>query len=219
MTVVFGLVTDEFVFLAADGRQSNAYEIQTDEAEKIAPINDTLAAAVLGAVIGSDLALDFASKHIASSDQAEAIEKKIQEGVFIGAKYVMDLIRPGDPSLSRIKVGMILGGLDAIGPYLVGGLFGTMMDRPSTVLCRGTGLKPSYIVLGGEDANAENYFANEILRIIQTSSKNYEALLEMLLQAVKATVQHTSSLDKTVGGRIQYRLHSTSGELRTGFLE
>lgn len=218
MTVVFGLVTDEFVFLAADGRRSNAYEIQTDEAEKIVPINDMLAFGVLGAVIGSDLALDFASKHITRFDHAEAIEKRVQEGVFIGAKHVMSIVRPEDLSLATIKVGMIGGGLDAHGPYLVGCLFGTMMDSPSTVRCRGNASEPGYIVLGGENANAQNYFVNELARIFRVAPGNLEVLLTLLLQAIKATIQHTSSLDNTVGGRIQYRLQSGSGEVWSGFL-
>lgn len=218
MTVVFGFATSEFVFLAADGRRSNAYEIQTDEAKKIEPINDTFAVAVLGAVIGSDVALDFVSKHIALFEDSEAVQRKVQEGVFIGAKHLMSLIRPEDLSLTRMKVGMVGGGLDAKGPYLVGSLFGTMMDSPSTVLCRASGTEPRYIVLGGESSRAQDYFVNEMVGKLKVQPKNLEDLLAKLLQAVEATVRYTSLLDNTVGGRVQYRLQLINGQLHSGFV-
>lgn len=218
MTVVFGFATNEFVFLAADGRRSNAYETQTDEAEKIEPVNDTFAVAVLGAVIGSDVTLDFARKHIAPFDNGEVIQRRLEEGVFIGAKHVMSLIRPEDLSLTRIKVGMVGGGIDSKGPYLVGSLFGTMMDGPSTVLCRVIGVEPRYIVLGGESSKAEDYFVNELVGKLKVQPKSIEDLLAKLLQAVEATVRYTAILDNTVGGRIQYRLQLINGQLHSGFV-
>lgn len=62
------------------------------------------------------------------------------------------------------------------------------------------------IVLGGETCGSQEYFGREFSRAYRASATDSTALISMIKRAAKKTVHHAASHDRTIGGRVQYRL-------------
>lgn len=215
MSIGIAVAFENAVLLVADGRRSNAFEVVTDDAKKIVEINALQAAIEFGAVMASAPVVEqmkTREQPIGGGDTIEFLTRVVYEA---GADLIAK-IAPGS-SDRTIKVGIVVGGFDLEGPYVGGVIYGQDMTEPSKTLDRPSPM-PQYIVLGGEDCGAREYFSSELERAYRFSAGDQASFMSMAKRAAKKTVRYASSNDKTIGGRVQFWMLERGGQSQTGFL-
>jgi len=220
VTIGIAVALHDSVLLVADGRRSDAYHVHTDQAEKVILLRDDVGLIVFGAEIGTDMAVSWISKPGALPNHASDVAKQVADFAFAAGGYLLQLIIPEQRTMPNLKVGLVAGGIDTDGPYLAAGLYGSLMERPDSALVRGAHGVPQRIVLGGEQANAQGHFdcaALEVLRALGEHAADSEVLLPQLLLAAQDTVRYAETQDRTIGGRIQYRILRRGLPSETGF--
>lgn len=217
MSIGIAVAVGDAVLMVADGRRSNAYEVLTDDAQKIVELANSRAVIEFGAVMASAAVVNElkASSHLllAGDDLVSSLTRMVQNA---GTLLVASVI-PESTDMSRIKVGLLAGGIDADGPYVGGALFGHGMSVPSAILARPTPT-PQFIVLGGEECGAKEYFEDELERAYRVSGADQTTFISMAKRAAKSTVRHAASRDRTIGGRVQYCVLRHEQPVQRGFL-
>ena len=203
MSIGIVVAMAESVLLVADGRQSDAFTVITDEAQKIIELTESLAVIEFGAVTASTIVVEELKVNkqvlIAAEELIGFLRKSVQNA---GARLVAS-ITPHSTDMSRIKVGLLAGGIDADGVYVGGALHGHGMSEPSTVLNRPNPM-PQFVVLGGETCRANDYFEGELQRAYQVSASDQATFFSMAKRAAKRTISYAAGHDRTIGGRVRY---------------
>ena len=183
------------------------------------PLRDNLTLAVSGAEIGTDMAEAELRRMAAAS--APELAAQLAALAFGCASHVIALISPETLAQAHVKVGLLAGGFDAIGPFLVAGLFGTGMERPDSVVARGAQADPQFIVLGGEGLGAQGHFENGlVIAILGLGARGVDgaAVAPLVLKVGEETIRFAAERDRTIGGRIQYRVLRRGHPAEAGFL-
>jgi 20S proteasome alpha/beta subunit len=217
MSIGIAVAIGDAVLMAADGRRSDAFTVITDEAQKIVELADSQAVIEFGVVMASEAIVSTLraadSSPMAGHELIGFLEKAVQNaGAFLVASVI-----PDSTDMSRIKVGLLAGGIDTDGAYVGGALYGHGMSQPSSVLVR-PNPEPQFIVLGGEACGAQEYFMHELERAYLASGTDQSTFLSMAKRAAKSTVRHAASHDRTIGGRIQYCVLQKDRPIQRGLL-
>jgi hypothetical protein len=217
MSIGIAVAIGDLVLMVADGRRSNAFAVQTNEADKIIQLSESRALIEFGVVMASASAVEelaTASPRLTSGGELIAC---LSTAVRKAGARLVSVVLPDSTDMSRIKVGLLAGGIDAAGPYVGGALYGHGMNEPSVLLVR-LNPAPQWIVLGGEACGAQKYFRHEIERAYGASGTDQNTFLTMAKRAAKKTVTHAASHDRTIGGRVQYCVIQHEQQLQRGIL-
>ncbi|MEC4720512.1 hypothetical protein RY831_15220 [Noviherbaspirillum sp. CPCC 100848] len=217
MSIGIAVAIGDVVLMVADGRRSNAFSILTDQAEKIVDLNDSLVVIEFGAVMASTNVVDELRADSRLPVAGREFMDLLTRSIHSAGAFLVAAVIPDSTNLSRIKVGLLAGGVDADGAYIGGALFGHGMSEPSRLLLRPNST-PQFIVLGGETCGAQEYFEREIGRAYRASGTDRATLISMLKRAAKKTVRYAATHDNTIGGRVQYRILQPEHPTQSGFL-
>jgi len=217
MSIGIAVAIGDAVLMVADGRRSNAYEVLTNEAQKIVELAESRAVIEFGAVMASTAVVNElkVSSHMLlnGDDLISSLTRAIQNA----GTLLVASVTPDSTDMSRIKVGLLAGGVDVDGAYVGGALYGHGMNEPNAILVRPSP-EPEYIVLGGEACGAQEYFKIELERAYRVAATDQSTFLSMAKRAAKSTVRHAASRDPTIGGRVQYCVLQSGKPIQRGFL-
>lgn len=203
MSIGIAVAIGDAVVLVADGRQSDAYTVHTDEARKIVNLAQSISVIEIGAVMASTSVLDELRDVSPLPTAGGDFMKLLTESVRRAGAHLVSVVAPGSTDMSRIKVGFLTGGFDAGGAFIGGALFGHDMSEPSAQLVR-PAPTPQFIVLGGETCGAEAYFERELERAYRACGSDQSTFVNMVKRAAKRTVHYAASHDRTIGGHVRY---------------
>jgi hypothetical protein len=212
------IALDSAVLFVADGRRSTTDSIVTDQAEKIVPLTETLAVIEFGAEIGSNAAVEHLKRSRATLTTGEQATAAVTSGVQGGSAMVCAMVIPGTMDMTRLQVGLVAGGIDEKGTFVCGALFGHGMPEPASQLVRPNSGELQFMMLGGEAVGSHDYFRALATRALDVCGSDANGLLNMLLKASKRTVHYAATLDKTIGGRVQYLILAKGRPPRHGNL-
>jgi hypothetical protein len=217
--VSIGIVaaTADAVLLVADGRQSDAQNVLTDQAQKVVEINERLAIIEIGVLMSSN-AVTAKLKGVVGVQTGDEYIILIRDIVREEGLSLFPRIAPGTGDMTRLKVGLLAGGIDDQGPFIGGAVFGHDMQDPHVQFYRPQPGSGQFVCLGGEVANAGGYFGSLAARAFKLASSDANGLIVMLQRAARKTVQHAARADRSIGGRIQYRVLTRRAPARAGFL-
>lgn len=217
MSIGIVVAMAESVLIVADGRQSDALTVITDDAQKITELTESLAVIEFGAVVASATVVEELKFNrqvlIAAGELIGFLRRSVQNA---GASLV-ESITPDSTDMSRIKVGLLAGGIDADGVYVAGALHGHGMSEPWTVLNRLNPV-PHFLVLGGETCRAYDYFERELRHAYQVSAGDQATFFPLAKRAAKRTISYAAGHDRTIGGRVRYCLIQQNQPTRRGVL-
>jgi hypothetical protein len=220
MTIGIALALHDCVLLVADGVTSTEDEVTTREAEKIVPLRDDVALIVFGAEIGTKKALTWICESGGLPRDADAARHDLNTFVYGGGRYVLQSVPLEQRTSPRLKVGLIAGGIDTNGPYIAGAIYGSGMNQPSSDLARSISREPQQIILGGESIGAHEHFKNAagiVTKTLGPLADDSKVLLPYLLDVAEQTVRFAEARDRTIGGRITYRILRPNQPPETGF--
>lgn len=217
MSIGIAVAIGDAVLLVADGRQSDAFTVHTDEAQKIVDLAKSLAVIQFGAVMASVTVLDELRAVSPLPTVGSEFMNFLTTSVCKAGANLVAAVIPGSADMSRIKVGFLVGGFDADGAYVGGALFGHGMSEPSELLVRPSPT-PQFIVLGGETCGAEAYFKRDLERAYRVSGSDQSTFVCMIKRAAKKTIHYAASHDQNIGGRVQYCVLQREQANQRGFL-
>jgi hypothetical protein len=217
MTIGIAIATSDSVLLVADGRHSAGDEAVSDSAEKIKVLRDDLAVITFGVTSGTDIALQWLQEGIPAL--ADDVAACVRHCVYAGASAVLNTLPPEQRTISRMKVGLVGGGIDAKGPYITGSLFGSNMDSPDTETARYNIPPCAHLILGGERVGASAHFERLANHAFPTRARDTTDVISTLRQLAIQTVKFAANADPTIGGRIQFTLLKQGQLPQTGFVD
>lgn len=218
MSIGIVVATSSAVFLVADGRQSNAFTVLTNKAKKIVPITDSLSVIEFGAIDGTKAMVRDLKFALASNGEGKNVQAVIRDSVHRAGISLVSRVTSDSGNLARVKVGMLAAGIDSEGPFLAAALFESGMEAPSVQFARPRPGLPKVLGLGGEEQGALAHFIAQVSLSAHRQNGNLDGFLSVLQQASKTTIQHVAALDKTVGGKIRYRVMVKGMPPRDGVL-
>jgi len=213
MTIAIAVTLPDGVLLVADGRICKPFtqEVHCSDKDKIEQISPIISAIPLGVTHATNAALANLRAGVTATPASspENFLAALQSGVIIGWQNFLQLLAPEvDRNHHSMRAALVAGGIIAGVPFISGFLFGSHGQESSVIR---TAPDPHFIVLGGEDQDAQGFFKRQAEIAFGTSAwaPNEGAendLTKSLLSVAVETIRMVENADIGVGGTIRYQL-------------
>lgn len=206
------------VVFAADGRrvhpQAKNSAAVDNEVDKLVCVGPTTFAIPFGVTQATDEALNILRERVHPGLSPEAFAHEVNSSVaaawaFLNTRLATDV----DPNHPSMRAALIVGGLAGQIPFLTAALHGPGIKQ-EPLLLKACDLQ--FILLGGEQYSASQFFTEETRRLLASITWNPAAgplnpTVSAILEASANTIRHIESCDPTVGGTKRYAI------IRSGF--
>jgi hypothetical protein len=212
MTIAIAVTLPDGVLLVADGKINKPFtgEIDGNDQDKIKEIKSSISAIELGVTYATNAAvigLQSTEMDLATTSP-ETFLAELRNSVVSGWRTFIDLLAPDvDQNNDAMRAALVAGGIVAGVPFVGGVLCGN--GQESSVLCKGP--ETHFVVLGGEQQNAQQFFERNALEALQSSAwLTHEGPMndftKALLDAAVDTIKMAEQADRTIGGTIRYQV-------------
>lgn len=216
MSIGIGLIVPGGVILIADGRQEQPQSLNphvVDDADKVVSLSDHIFAIPFGVVQATDLATLLLKPAIKPNFSPELIQDAVSTSIRVAWNQLLKILA-SDVNINHptMRAALIVGGLSQDCPFIAASLYGSGVTQKSILI------KDSFqfIVLGGEEYEANSHFANQLQVIMKkdawsSSEGPQNRNTKGILQAANNTIRYIEGLDSSIGGIIRYAI------IRKGF--
>lgn len=208
MTVGIVVCVEDGVMLLADDRRSNPFAPgmpRIDRVEKITRLSDNLAVITLGIELATGMALRTVPSGISSSWQHSDIVTELDRSLQGGWTWLKANMAPDvDRQAPAMRAGFLFGGYTDDAPCFGGGiLYLPDSHDPPVILTKAL----QYVVLGGEDTDAQGLFGSLSAQYIPQFGTDGG-----LMKAGTQTIKRAAAANSTVGSNVSYaRISRTNG--------
>lgn len=216
MTVLLTAAFHDAVILVADGRVGNAFHVKDDNSQKLIPLGENFVLGLSGAELATDMAVQ--NLRTASFRSAEQWESALTAQALGCGQALINLVIPATLN-DRMKIGLLAGGIDAQGTYIVGAIYGYGMEKPNSLLNRVVSGGMRYQMVGGESIGSSSIFESLVqpcLSDADLSAPTTTELHEQIIASAAETIRRVAQADQGVGGRIHFHVLRKGQTPRTG---
>lgn len=217
MSIGIALIVPDGVILVADGRRSrpqssNLNPVVEDNTDKVVSLTEHVYAIPFGVAQATDLATMSLKASIKHNSSPEHIRCETDASVELGwNQLIRALASDVDVNHPTMRAALIVGGISQDDTFISASMQGTGVNQPPVLI------KDSFqfIVLGGEQHQADTHFAQQLKGIGKhqwsLSEGPHNKCTRKILQSANNTIRHIAELDPTIGGAVRYAI------IRKGF--
>ena len=218
LTIGIALIVPDGVILVADGRQSHPQSSEPnagieDNIDKVVPLTEHVYAITFGIVQATNSATMSLKASLKHDLSPEHMRCEIDASIKLSWNQLLgELASDVDVNHPSMRAALIVGGISHDETFISASLQGTGVNQPPLLI------KDSFqfIVLGGEQQQAKDHFAQQLEDIVRNHSWSFSegphnVFTRKIIQGANNTIQHIAELDPTIGGAVRYAV------IRKGF--
>ena len=211
MSIGIGLIIPGGVILIADGRQGQPQSLNphvVDDIDKVVSLSDHIFAIPFGVVQATDPTILDLKLAIKSNSSPELIQYAVGTSIRVAWNQLLKKLA-SDVNINHptMRAALIVGGLSHDFPFIAASLHGSGVTQKPILI------KDSFefIVLGGEEYEANIHFANQLQIIVKKyawsfSEGPHNRNTKGILQAANNTIRNIEVRDSSIGGIIRYAI-------------